>query len=74
MTPTTDDRPTLNLGHLCIPNVSASREWLKRQGEQRAKAVEIAASEARKWLGLDLPEDVYTGLAERIVTALDHQV
>uniref|UniRef100_A0AAU3I814 Uncharacterized protein n=1 Tax=Streptomyces sp. NBC_01393 TaxID=2903851 RepID=A0AAU3I814_9ACTN len=76
MTVKKDNRPLLGLGHLAIPNVSASKEWLKRQGEQRAKSVEIVVAVAKKYLGNEdrLPADFYTGLAERIVTALDHQV
>ncbi|MER5754397.1 hypothetical protein [Streptomyces sp. NPDC002088] len=74
MTQKQDDRPTLNLGHLVIPNVSASRDWLRRQGEQRETATEIVANETREWFGDHLPDHVYEQFAQRVVTALDHRV
>lgn len=75
MTAQTDSRPTLNLGHLVIPNTSASQDWLKRQGEQRQAAVEIVIDEAKKWFAIDgLPNSFYEQFAQRVVTALDHRV
>jgi hypothetical protein len=70
-----DNRPTLNLGHLAIPNVSASQDWLKRQGKQREAAEEIVVEEAKKWFAIaGLPDSFYEQFAQRVVTALDHRV
>jgi hypothetical protein len=76
MTAKQDDRPLMGLGHLVIPNVSASHDWLKRQGEQREKSIEIVVTEAKKYLGNEdvLPAAFYVGLAERIVAALDQRL
>jgi hypothetical protein len=70
-----DNRPTLNLGHLVIPNVSASRDWLKREGKKREASVEIVVEEAKKWFAIDgLPDSFYEQFAQRVVSALDHRV
>jgi hypothetical protein len=75
MTATKDDRPTLNLGHLAIPNVSAAKDWLERQGKKREEAVEIVALEARKWFAIDhLPDEFYETFAKRVVAALDQRL
>ncbi|MFE9525135.1 hypothetical protein [Streptomyces sp. NPDC006631] len=74
---TKDDRPTLNLGHLAIPNVSTGQEWLKNQGTQREKALQVVEKAAREWLSGDfsyLPDVFFEMFAEKVVTALDHQV
>jgi hypothetical protein len=71
-----DDRPVMGLGHLAIPNVSASQDWLKRQGEKREKSVEIVAEVAKEWWGSDyahMPDFFWEALAERVVTELDHR-
>lgn len=75
MPQTQDDRPVLNLGHLAIPNVSASEDWLRRQGKKRQEAVEIVVTETKKWFGIEhLPEEFYTNFAARVVAALDQRL
>jgi hypothetical protein len=75
MTAKKDDRPLMGLGHLVIPNSSASQDWLKRQGEKRQEAVEIVALEAKKWFAIDhLPEEFYETFAKRVVAALDQRL
>jgi hypothetical protein len=74
MNPKTDTRPTLNLGHLAIPNVSASQEWLKRQGGQREAAKTLVRDLAMEYFSHYLPDTLYDAFAERVVTELDHRV
>lgn len=74
---TTDNRPTLYLGHLVIPNVSAAEDWLQRQGNKRDQAREIVIKVAREWLGGDasnLPDVFFEMFADRVVTELDHRI
>lgn len=72
--PMKDERPTMNLGHLAIPNVSASQDWLRRQGEQRQAAARVVIDVAKDWFGHHMPDSFYEGLAEKIVAALDHRI
>jgi hypothetical protein len=75
MTAKQDDRPLMGLGHLVIPNVSAAKDWLERQGKKREEAVEIVVLEAKKWFAIDhLPDEFYETFAKRVVAALDQRL
>lgn len=67
-------KTTMNLGHLAMSNVSAGGEWLKSQSAQREKAKAVVVDLAKQYFPQSLPDVLFDAFAERIVTALDHQV
>jgi hypothetical protein len=67
-----DDRPVMGLEHLAIPNVSASQDWLKRQGEQREAARTLVRDIAKQFFPA-LPDHLVETFAIHVVAELDHR-